>query len=143
MLSQGVDLDGSRITSDDQVYTWNRIKADESQHLKVTSIPGRPQGHTTFVAVPVERRSARDPYSELRYGPYRPFKGYVNGKLYKEVSIPNHPASAFNPPLPETRNLIVLEMSSDTPDFHWLRLYTREGTVRLPGGGENHGFRLP
>lgn len=141
VLEQNFEVQGARIKYGEKTYAWRKVDADDARHLKATSIVGRPPGHTTFVAIPVERLSPRDPYAELRYGPYRPFTGYVNGKLYKDVSIPNHPASGFNPPLADRENLIILEMASDTPDFHWLRLYTREGSVKLPGGGEQHGFR--
>jgi arylsulfatase A-like enzyme len=142
VLASSFELSGSGVACCRKTYAWKKIIADKSQGLAVTTTIGRPPGHTTFVAISVERISPRDPYSELRYGPYRPFKGYVNGRLYKDVSIPNHPASAFNPPLPDRQNLIVLEMPSDSPDFQHLRLYCRQGSVKLPGRGEEHGFRL-
>ncbi len=116
------------------------------ENRKTASGPGRKRPNVVVVVSDDHRWNLMgcngDPYSELRYGPYRPFKGYVNGVLYKNVSIPNHPASAFNPPLPDRQNLIVLEMPSDSPDFRHLRLYCRQGSVTLPGRDEERDFRL-
>jgi hypothetical protein len=72
----------------------------------------------------------------------RPFRGHVNGRCFKDVSIGGHPASGFNPPLIAEENLVVLEMPADAADLQFLRLYTREGSVALPNEAELRGFRL-
>jgi len=132
VLSLGFDFQNRKIKAEDKTFTWHKLTTDAANKMDVASAVGNSPDHTTFIAIPVERLIPRDTYTELRYQPYRFFKGYVNGRLYKDVSIGGHPAAAFNPPLPDKKNLIILEMTSDCPPTLALSIYSEKDSLKLP-----------
>jgi hypothetical protein len=133
VLALGPNLEGAPIEVGERSYAWRAVRADERSCLPLGASATAAADRPSFLAFPVRRTVARDPYVQLHHAPFRRFRLYVNGEEIPQEMRPNHISSVINPPLDATESLLVLELTPGRPGFVQLLLDAPVGSLVVSG----------